>query len=123
LLLPTVLLTSVLLLILWRDPIHVLMHISVPLGLTCVALPLSLWLQPTPPFSQEVVRRDRTRSFLSSLVLLLPLTIVAMLHYQLREHGGILLLAGPLLAVMGAFPWWMARHRVHTVLHEQSFDG
>jgi hypothetical protein len=112
-----------LLLFMWRDPLHVLVHLSIPVGLTLFVLPLALWFDPAPPFSVEVLRHDRSRSFFLSAVFLLPLTVIAIIHYMLRAHGWILLLAGSLLAVMGIFLWLVARHRVHTALHAKSFGG
>ena len=120
---PTATLLVVLLWILWRSPLHVMVHLAVPLGLVCLILPITLWARPEPPFSRESMRHDRVGQWLYGILPMLPLFLVGALQYQYRANGGILLLVGTVLAVVGSALWWVARRHVRTTLHAQVFDG
>jgi hypothetical protein len=123
LLIPTILLLAVVLTLLWHDLLHVVVHLSVPVGMMFVVLPLSLWLRPEPPFSREPMRHDRMGEFFGSILYLLPLIAIAVLQYELRGMGWILLLGGLLLVLLAALLSWVMQHRVQTTLHAHSFDA
>ena len=123
LVIPTICLLIALLWIQWRDLLHVVVHLSLPVGLICLVLPITMWLSPEPPFSRQAVRHDRVGQWLHGVLPMFPLFLVGVIHYQQRDNAGILLLVGSLLVVMGSFLWWVVRRRVRATLHTQTFDG
>jgi hypothetical protein len=123
LLTPTILMLAIVLLIVWRNPMHVVLHLSLPVGLMLVSLPLTLWTRPEPPFSREPMRHERMGEFFGSIVLLLPLIFIAVLQYQMRGMSWILLLGGAALVLLSVFLWWLTQQRVQIALHARAFDA
>jgi hypothetical protein len=80
LIVPTTLILVGLLLFVWRNPLQVLVHLSLPCGLLCMSLSLALWSRPEPPFAREAMRHDHLGQWFHGL---LPM-VVMFFHRRVR---------------------------------------
>ena len=115
LLLPALLSVLVPLLLVWRDPVHALVHLALPSGVATLGIAILLAVDPAIPFAREPVRHERSFHWLAALLVLLPVGLLARLQYHLREHPFLLLLAGVLAGLAGALGILLVRTRLQTL--------
>lgn len=123
LLLPTAGLLIVLLLILWREPLHVLAHVALPVGTALLAFPILLNLNAQVPFSCAPVRHERTRELLRALAVLVPIGAIAYTHSALRAQPLLLVAIGAVMSVLGILSWPLVARRVRGLPHRHTFDA
>jgi divalent metal cation (Fe/Co/Zn/Cd) transporter len=112
----------VVLLFLWRDPIHVLAHLALPTGLALVAFPVLLRTEAEVPFAREPARHERSRDVVMSFALLVPLGSVALAHYFMRSHTVTLIVAGCIVCTIGILLWVRVNRHIRDLPHTRAFE-
>jgi hypothetical protein len=123
LVLPTTGLLVTVLLLLWRDPVHVLAHLALPTGTALLAFPILLSLDAQVPFSCAPARHERTRELLRVVTTLVPIGLIAYAHSALRAQPLVLIASGTVFCVIGASAWPLVARRVRMLPHQRAFDG
>ena len=123
LLVPCVVVASVLLLAVWRQPWHVAAHLALPLGFALFALPLSQLVGFIPPFTAEPQRHSRSSEMVYSFVVTVPLIALAGFHWAVRERPGLLVLCGLGLATACILLGGLLVQRVRNVFLHRTFDA
>ena len=122
LLLPALILVLVPLCVVWRDPVHAMAHIAVPLGVALLSAAVVLVGDAAVPFAREPLRHERAFSWVAGFLVLVPLVILARAHYALRTHPSLLLLAGLVASVIAAICLRLARQRLQELPLARPFD-
>ena len=123
LVLPAVAFLAVLLLLVWRDPAHVVAHVTLPAGLALLAFPMGAALHLDPPFTREPIRHARGIRALVAFLVSMPMLVVALLHYQVRDRQGVLVAAGVLCAGIGGLAWSVTARRLRSAFQHTTFAG
>jgi hypothetical protein len=123
LLLPGLGLLALVLLAVWRDPLHVAAHLALPGGLAALGLVLAAGIDSSPPFSREPVRNARARELLWSTFAFVPMLLVAIGHYALRREPLALVLAGVGSAAVARAAFGLVARRARKVFPRSTFEA
>jgi hypothetical protein len=121
--LPALAALAVLLLLAWRQPLHVLAHLAMPAGLALFLFPALHLLAPDPPFTAEPARGQGGMDLIVSLVSMVPLGAAAYFQYSWRAQPWLLVGLGGALALAASAPWWLLSRKLRNVFQERAFQG
>lgn len=122
-LLPCASVIAMALLFAWRDPMHVAAHIAPPVGVCLLVFPISALFGVDPPFSCEPQRHARFSEFIVSLLITLPVWVVGVAHYLLRQRPGLLVGVGAAFTLVAVLVWRIASLRLRGALLSRPFDA
>ncbi len=112
LVLPATAMLFIVMLFVWGDPFHVLLHLGVSSAMGFVVFPAGmLFGEVVPPFSREPNRGGKSLDMMIGFLGMPPLFLVGILHYSLRHNlSGLILLISSLL-FLGWGLWLVAKRR------------
>lgn len=122
LLLPAASFVLLVLLLAWRQPVHAMAHLALPVGASVLGASIVLALDPAVPFAREPLRHERSWNLMTGLLVLVPIGFLVRLHYELREQPLLLVGLGFLVALTGVVCFHFARRRLRLRPLLRSFD-
>jgi hypothetical protein len=123
LLLPAVVAIVLVILLAWRDPLHVAAHVAPPAALALLAVPCALLLDPAPPFSREPLRNLRGRDLALWFIVAFPMFAIGTAHYELRHRPAALVGAGVALALLAMLVWALVARRLRNAFPRNTFEA
>ena len=120
---PALAVLAVLLLVAWRNPLHVAAHLAMPAGVAIFMFPVVHLLTSDPPFAVEPARGTGGVEVAISLVSMIPLGVAGFFHYAWRAQPWLLVACGAAFALLACVPWWMLARKLRNVFQDRAFQG
>lgn len=114
---------AILLLVAWRNPLHVAAHLAMPAGLAIFMFPVVHLLRSDPPFTAEPARGAGGAEMVSGLVTMIPLGAAGFFHYAWRAQPWLLVACGVALTLAACAPWWLLARKLRNVFQNRAFQG
>jgi len=114
---------ALLLLVAWRNPLHVAAHLAVPAGLAVFLFPVAHLLMSDPPFTVEPARGQGGAEIATSFLTMIPLGVAGFFHYTWRAHPWLLIACGGVLVLAASAPWWLLARKLRNIFQDRAFQG
>jgi hypothetical protein len=120
-LIPASLVHAVVLCALWRDPLHVVAHLALPIAVAAVALPLVQLIEVRPLFAREPNPGLRVSNLTVAMAAGVPVAVVGFAHYSMRGHPVLLVVIALVVAGLAPLAWWPLARRLRNVFRDAVF--
>jgi hypothetical protein len=123
LLLPAMTLVTLVLVAVWRNPLHVAAHVAIPFGLALLSVPVAFRIDSAPPFSREPLRNERGRDTMIAMLGSVPLLVGAGVQYVLRREPWVLIALGAMLGLLAALVWQLVARHLRNSFPHSTFEA